>query len=694
MIERTLLIKGRLGLHARAAAKLVRVASGFQSRINLRRLDAEATADAKSILSLLMLAASQGTRLLASADGADEAAAMTAIEQLFAEQFGERESGALAIAEPPPELRFKGLGVSDGVVIGQVLRMHDGTQHVYQWKIEPAEVAAERRRFRAAVRLASRQALAIKEQAEERFGKDRGYIFDAHLLLLEDGKLIGDVERFIDSERVNAEWALKVIGDRFLYLYSEMKDDYLRERGSDIEDVMRRLLLALSGAQSEKHELAADAVVVAQDLLPSAVAELDLERTRALATDTGGWTSHTAILARGVGIPAVVGLRDFYRRAKTGDSIIVDATRSEVILHPSAATLERYQSEKATRAGRPRTPDQKETGPVLTKDGVAVTLRANVEVPSEFDAVARYGASGVGLYRSEFLLARRGGLVSEDEQRIAYEAVAKVAGDHGAVIRLFDLGGDNLREQFQEPEKNPALGLRAIRFVLANEDVMREQVRAILRAAANGFLKIVLPMVADVSDVKRAQAIISDEARNLREAGLSFDAVSIGAMIEVPSAVFMADKIARIVDFFELGTNDLVQYTLAVDRGNDEVADWFRTLHPAVLHSIDQSLKAGRRAGIPVIVCGEMASTPAYVVLLVGLGATDLSMTPSAIPRVRRTIAGIDAESARRIAEVCLNCDTADEVEALVRDRFAERWPELFDSTNLPKPRPIQNREQ
>ena len=689
MIERTLLINARLGLHARAAAKLVRLASGFHSQVLLRRVDVDVTADAKSILSVLMLAATRGTAVLARVDGVDEEAAMNAIERLFSDAFGEMESGVFAATEPPQEIRFSGLGVSEGIVIGQVLRMHDGTQHVYQWRI--ADVTAELRRFRAAVSLASRQALAIKEQAEKRFGKDRAYIFDAHLLLLEDGKLIGDVERHINGERVNAEWAVKVICDRFLYLYSEMKDDYLRERGSDIEDVMQRLLAALSGAQSQNRELSEDAVIVSQDLLPSAVAELDLDRTRALATDTGGWTSHTAILARGVGIPAVVGLRDFYRRTKTGDRIIVDATRNEVILHPSPATIERYQTETASRASRRRTADPKQTGPVVTQDGVVVTLRANVEVPSEFDAVTTYGASGVGLYRSEFLLARRGGLVSEDEQRVAYEAIAKVAGEHGAVIRLFDLGGDNLREQFHEPEKNPALGLRAIRFVLANEDVMREQVRAVLRASASGLLKIVLPMVADVSDVKRAQAIIQDEAKNLRAAGLSFGDVSVGAMIEVPSAVFMADKIARIVDFFELGTNDLVQYTLAVDRGNDEVADWFRTLHPAVLHSIDQSLKAGRRAGIPVIVCGEMASTPAYVVLLVGLGATDLSMTPSSIPRVRRAIAGIDAESARRIAEDCLNCDTADEVEGLVRDRFTERWPELFDSTNLPAPRQSQN---
>jgi phosphotransferase system enzyme I (PtsI) len=592
--------------------------------------------------------------------------------------------------ERPQEIRCKGLGVSEGIVMGRVLRMQDGTRHVYHWRVDDADLETERQRFRAAVSRASRQVMNIREQAEERFGKDHAYIFDAHLLMLADEKLIGDVEQHITDEHANAEWAVKVVGDRLLYLYSEIKDDYLRERGSDIEDVMQRLLVALSGAEPPTSNLSEDAVIVSRDLLPSAVAELDLEHARALATDTGGWTSHTAILARGVGIPAVVGLRDFYRRTKTGDKIIVDSTRNQVILHPSAATLELYQAETATRAKRRQTADLKERGPVTTQDGVAVTLRANVEVPSEFEGVETYGASGVGLYRSEFLLARRSGMVSEDEQRAAYEAVARVAGEHGAVIRLFDLGGDNSREQFQEPEKNPALGLRAIRFVLRNEDLMRTQVRAILLATNIGHLKIVLPMVADVSDVRRAQAIIEDEAEKLRKAGRSFGEVSVGAMIEVPSAVLMADKIAAIVDFFELGTNDLVQYTLAVDRGNDEVADWFRTLHPAVLHSIDHCLKAARNAGIPAIVCGEMASTPAYAVLLVGLGATDLSMTPSSIPRVRRALAGIGSQDAKAIAQESLGCDTADDVENLVRERFTQLWPRLFPATSLPTPRNIK----
>jgi len=589
------------------------------------------------------------------------------------------------------EIRCKGLGVSDGVVIGQVMRLHDGTPHVYRWRISDEAIDAECQRFRAAVALARTRVQTIKEYAEERLGADHSYIFDAHLLMLDDVKLTEEIEREIFSGHANAEWAVKVAGDRLLSRYAEIKDDYLRARVSDVEDVLQRLLVALSGAQNDRRDLSEDAVVVALDLLPSAVAELDLRHARALATDSGGWTSHTAILARGVGIPAVVGLRDFFRQAKTGDRIIVDAGRNEVILHPSEATLEAYRTHSA--APLRSTALDSDRSPLLTTDGVEITLRANIEVPSEFAGVAKYGARGIGLYRSEFLLAHRGSFVSEDVQRAAYEEIAKLAGDDGAVVRLFDLGAGSLREagyaQSPEPEKNPALGLRAIRFSLRNEEIMRTQIRAILLAAKNGPLKIVLPMVADASDVNRARAIVRDEATKLAQAGRPFADVSVGAMIELPSAVLMAESIARVVDFFELGTNDLVQYTLAVDRGNDEVADWFRTLHPAVLQSIERSLDAARAASIPTIVCGEMASTPAYAVLLIGLGATDLSMTPSAIPRVRRTLTGVSAAEARTIAQDCLRCTTADEVEEIVRERFSVLWPDLFSSANLPTPRSV-----
>ena len=691
MVERTLTVVGQLGLHARAAAKLVRVASQFQSTIQLEREDTGQSADAKSILNVLMLAASSGTRLRATAKGPDEEKALSALDSLFADSFG--EARIIPEVTPAPsvrsESRWKGLGVSEGIVIGRVLRMHGGTTYVYRSQIELTEIDRELERFRSALRLARRELMGVRDRAETELGKEHAYVFDAHLLLLEDAKLIGKVENHISHERANAEWAVKVVGDQLISVYSEVKDNYLRERAADIDDVVQRLIRALSGEAPKQRLMAKDSVIVSQDLLPSAVAQLDLQFARAIATDTGGWTSHTAIIARGLGIPAVVGLRDFFRHARTGDEIVVDSVRNEVILHPTEKTIEQYRNEVKKRTARHPVELAMSDAPLKTSDGIPIRVRANVEVPVEFEGIKKYGARGVGLYRSEFLLSRRGVTVTEEEQVAAYAEVARLAGDDGAIVRLFDLGAEDAPGLPTETERNPALGLRAIRFGLRHQTVMRTQMRAILRAAAVGKLDIVLPMVADVTDVNRAREILSEETANLDREGVVYGEVGIGAMIELPSAVLTADSLARNVDFFELGTNDLVQYTLAVDRSSDQVANWFRTLHPAVLISIEHSLDAARRAGIPAIVCGEMASTPVYALLLVGLGATDLSMTPISIPRVSRVLGEIDSRDARAIAEACLKCGTADEVEDLVRRRVGLQWPSLFPSDSLP---PARNR--
>ena len=681
MAESTVEVTSRLGLHARAAANLVRVAGRFRSKLTLQRPEGGLEADAKSILDILSLAASYGTALKLVAIGDDENEALAAIVGLFLRAFDENEK-----AEPQRlltvrhELRFQGLGVSDGIVMGRVLRLQKGARDVYRAEIDDLE--HERRRFRAAVRLSRRQLDAIKQRAEKELGRGHAYIFDAHLLFLEDAKLTRDVEDFIVNERSNAEWATKVVGDRLLSIYAQMNDEYLRERGSDIEDVIQRLLANLTGEGLKYPNLSEDAVIVAPDLLPSTVAELDRNHVKAIATDSGGWTSHMAIIARGLGVTAVIGLRDFYQRTRTGDRIIVDARQGEVILHPSAETIAQYDFNLTPR--REVEVSAFETGPVTTRDGISISLRANVELPAEFQAVRKYGACGVGLFRSEFLLSRPGLMNSEQDQYEAYRALAEAAGTDGAIVRLFDVGGETGHDT-GEAERNPALGLRAVRFGLRNKDVMRTQIRAVLRAAATGRLSLVVPMVADVADVKAAKRVITEELEKLSPSGELFSAVPIGAMIEVPSAVLTAEKIATELDFFELGTNDLVQYTLAVDRGNDQVAHWFRTLHPAVLYGINRTLQAGRDAKIPVIVCGEMASTPAYAVLLAGLGATDLSMTPAMIPRVRAVLKQIDTNDARAVAETCLAAASADEVEAIVRDEYKTRWPDLFAANMLPR---------
>ncbi|MDX6614600.1 MAG: phosphoenolpyruvate-protein phosphotransferase system enzyme [Blastocatellia bacterium] len=586
------------------------------------------------------------------------------------------------------EERWRGLGVSEGYVVGRVLRVDNGNRQVYRAALNEVETERELQRFQNALNGARRQLLDIKLKAEKELGPEHAYLFDAHLLMLEDRNLRERVETYIVAEKANAEWALRVVTDDLLAAYSAVKDEYLRARGSDIEDVAQRILSALTGTIPQYANLTRDAVIVSADLSPSAVAELDLQHARAITTDAGGWTSHTAIIARALGIPAVVGLRDLYRRTRTGDTIIVNSYAGEIVLHPTSATLESYGKEFAPE----RKPSgvsftERETGPLRTVEGVAVTLRANVELPAEFASVRQFRASGIGLYRSEFLLSQEGVLLSEDEQYRAYLEVGRVAGADGATIRLFDLGGEQLHGGFGG-ERNPALGLRAIRFGLRHEDVLRTQVRAILRAAAQGRLDIVLPMVSDLADVRRARVIIEQERERLGAEGKETGVVKVGAMIEVPSAVILARTIAAEVDFFSLGTNDLVQYMLAVDRGNDDVSDWFRSLHPAVLRSVVDVHDAAAAASIRTVVCGEMASTPAYAVVLIGLGATEFSMTPSAIPRVARVVGAVKHSDARKIAELCLACATPDQVEQTVREQFLEHWPQLFSLESLPAAKP------
>ncbi|MDQ3918567.1 MAG: PEP-utilizing enzyme, partial [Acidobacteriota bacterium] len=344
------------------------------------------------------------------------------------------------------ERRWRGVAVSDGLAAGRVLRVHTGArQSIYRVKLEGGEVEREVRRYRAAVRLSRRQLLALKKRAERALGEEHAFIFDAHLLMLGDRKLNDDVEAVIRSERVGAEWAVKVVTDRLLAVYEEIKDDYLRERSSDIEDVTRRLLVALSGESMRGRHLTEDAVIVAEELMPSTLAELDFARIKAVATDVGGWTSHTAIIARGLGIPAVVGLRDFYRAARTGDTAVIDARTGEVVLHPSPATLDGFVAAESAAESAARAATAEELGESpRTRDGVEVVLRANVELPVEYEWVNRYGARGIGLFRSEFLLTHRGALPSEEEQRAAYEHLSRIGGREGVAVRLFDLGGDKM----------------------------------------------------------------------------------------------------------------------------------------------------------------------------------------------------------------------------------------------------------
>jgi phosphotransferase system enzyme I (PtsI) len=564
------------------------------------------------------------------------------------------------------DAKLLGLAASPGVAIGRALRLDErGRRQFYYVEVSPAQVRAEIKRLREAAAEARAQLEEIKTKLTRELGSQHAYILDAHLLMLEDEKLLAGLEAEIKSRRINAEWAVRDVTDRVAAAYRQMRDPYLRERATDIEDLAARLLTILSGhTPFNLSQLEQNVVIVAHDIGPSTVAELNLNRVLAFVTDAGGKTSHSAIIARALGIPAVVGLHDVTRQARTGDAIIVDGETGQVILRPTKPTIRKYM-QKQRRAWRPTQPAASEAAETI--DGLRIILKANVELPGEVESLGLFGAEGIGLYRSEYLfLNRLPELPTEEEQYQVYRELAEAAGPGGANIRIFDLGGDKLILEGFEEESNPALGLRAIRLSLKVEDIFRTQIKAILRASRHGKLRVVLPLISTLSELRAAKRIIEEVRAELR-----CDAeLEIGVMIEVPAAALMADLFARESDFLSIGTNDLVQYLLAVDRSNENVAHLYRPLHPAVLRTIAHLVKVCRSAGVPLELCGEMASDPLQAAALIGLGLKCLSMAPASIPLIKDTIRAIEYPRARQIVNQAIKLATAEEVEDLL-------WREL-----------------
>ncbi len=581
----------------------------------------------------------------------------------------------------PRDVRVDGIGVSTGASVGRVLRLDQrDIASGLPADVDADDPAEEIERLALAVYRARKQVLALKERVAAELGRGHAYFFEAHLLMLDDSELLADVERVIRSRRVKAEWAVKAVLDRMLVVYASVKDDYLRERGSDIEDVARRVIRALAGrpGTSGLARLQHDVVVVANTLPPSTAAELDLSHVLGFATGDGGFTSHTAIIARSLGIPAVVGLSDVALRVTSGEPLVVDGSDGCVIVRPSKPVIRRYLRQQGLQQ---RLAEMDEPAArARTTDGHLCILRANVELTAELDMVRRHGARGIGLYRSEFLfLNALPTLPSEDDQTRVFEQVADAAGKHGATIRTFDLGGDKLALGRYESEQNPALGQRALRLALGSPDVFRTHVRAILRASARGNVRILFPLVAHVEELRAARAVVAACMAELESEGLPFDRrIAVGAMIEVPSAVVVADQLASECDFFSIGTNDLVQYLLAVDRSNQYVAPMYAPLHPAVLRALRRVIEASNAAGIPSIVCGEMASDPVHVSMLIGLGYDRFSMTPTSIGLIKRVISALDRGKAIELANEALGCRTAGDVDELMARELPVRFPGFF----------------
>jgi phosphotransferase system enzyme I (PtsI) len=580
------------------------------------------------------------------------------------------------------DVRLRGLAASPGVAIGRAVRLDERGRHQFYYvKVPASRVRAEVKRLRDAFAEARVQLEEIKRRLARELGYQHSYILDAHLLMLEDKKLLTELEQEIKLSRVNAEWAVRSVTDRVMNAYKQVKDPYLRERASDLEDVASRLLSVLSGqAKFDLSKLDEGVIIVTENIWPSTVAELDFNRVLGFATDGGGMTSHSAIIARALGIPAVVGLHDVTRRVKTGDAIAIDGKAGEVTLRPTRAVIREFVARRGREARRGKQQSAPPSEPAQTLDGVRVTLRANVELPTEIDSLPLFGAEGIGLYRSEFIfLHRLPELPGEEEQYQLYRKLAESTGEAGASIRVFDLGGDKLTLAGFEAEQNPALGLRAIRLCLKVEEIFRTQLRAILRANLHGRLRVVLPLISTINELREAKRIMAEVKDEMAEAHEEHNArLPVGVMIEVPAAAMMADLFAREADFLSVGTNDLIQYMLAVDRVNENVAHLYQPLHPAILRTLAHLVRAAGSAGVPLELCGEMASDPIQALALVGLGVRTLSLAPASIPLVKNAIRSVDCEQLHKLMTKARKLASASEVERALSEELSRQAPRLF----------------
>ena len=572
-----------------------------------------------------------------------------------------------------------GMGVSGGIAIGRAVCIETRGPEVFRLHISEAQVESEVARLREGAQHARGELKRLRARAEEDLGSDLAAIFDAHVLLLSDPKFLGRVEERIRTQQVNAEWAVNKTAEELDDRFAHMDDPYIRERSEDLTDVSRHLVRSLQGIHHhELSEIPDDIVIVADDLTPSDAIRLGRERVIAFAIETGGRTSHTTIIARSLNIPAVAGLVGVMGLLCDEAPIIVDGETGTVILHPTPEVVSQYRERRVDLARRERDLLATRELAAVTEDGVEIRLMANIDLPEEVEEVALYGADGVGLYRSEFLYIEKSpGMPTEEEHVQIYRRLVELSAPHPAIIRTYDLGGRKLaREMMATEEENPVLGLRGIRLTLARTDVFSSQIRALYRAALYGDLWIMLPLVSTVEEVRQFRALAAEIMAQMEQEGVAFRRdVPLGVMIEVPAAAVIADVLAREADFFSIGTNDLIQYSMAVDRNNEHVAWLYQPLHPGILRMLRFVIDSARAAGLEISLCGEMAADPRLALLLVGLGLRRLSMSPRQIPEVKTWIREARAADLAELATRCLDHSTAAEVQGRLDSFFECRLP-------------------
>ena len=565
---------------------------------------------------------------------------------------------------------IKGVPASPGIVIGKAFVLKTETLSIPKYKISPKNVASEIKRYMDALALTREELMGIQKKVEAEMGESYPDIFSAHLIILDDPVLRETTIKGIEKDNINTEYAVSQVLDKVSKTFSHIEDSYLKERAQDFRDVGRRILRNLMGKKEETlSNLSDKVIVVAHDLAPSETAQMDKEKVLGFATDIGGRTSHTAIMARSLTIPAVVGMGEITQRIESGDTIILDGHEGVAVINPTKNILELYLKKKRQLISLEKKLDKLKKSPAQTTDGHRIALMANIEMPKEVDLLEKYGAEGVGLYRTEFFFLNRGDIPSEEEQFQAYKYVAERISPLPVVIRTLDLGGDKFASILETPKEiNPFLGWRAIRFCLARPDIFKTQLRAILRASAYGNVSIMYPLISTPQELRQANKLLEEVERELKKENKEFSRdIKIGAMIETPSAAITSDLMAEEVDFFSIGTNDLIQYAMAVDRINEKIAYLYQPASPAVLRFIKHIVDSGHRKGVSIAVCGEIAGDINLTLILLGLGVDELSMGPVAIPEIKQIIRSVSIEEARKITEKALSLDSTEKVVSYLK---------------------------
>jgi len=567
---------------------------------------------------------------------------------------------------------LKGIAASPGIVIGRAFLLEEEEFYISKRTIEPADIKQEIIRFRKALAETKEEMDGIRQRVLKQLGKRHVRLFDAYLLILDDPILRNDVIRMVMEQRVNAEYALQMVIDKITKTFNIIDDGYLRDRSMDILDVGKRVLKHLLGRErQELASLPSPVIVVAHNLTPADTIAMRKENVIGFATDIGGRTSHTAIMAQSLEIPAVVGLKNITKKVTPGDTIIVDGIEGIVIIDPDSLTVENYERQKIKFTDAEEALKKLTDLPAVTADEYTVELQANIEVPEEIPSVHAHGATGIGLFRTEYIYLNRVDLPSEEEQYQQYVSVARKMIPYPVVIRTMDLGADRFVGEFGiSSERNPFMGLRAIRLCFRYPGVFKTQLRAILRASVDGNLKIMYPMICCVEELRHANELLEEVKNELREEKNPFNEnMEVGVMIETPSSALIADILAREAGFLSIGTNDLIQYTLAVDRVNENVTHLYKPLHLSILRLVKRVIDAGHKEGKRVGMCGEMAADPSFTKILLGMGLDEFSMSPLSIPKIKKIIRSTNLTRARELANEVLATREQEEVSKII-ERF------------------------